>query len=239
MSAARVVRSCWRWWVQCWHVARPRPDSTTLSPQRHPSQTVALPGPPSGMPTMKKRICLSTICLLSCVLSASCGSALPPGPDSTIAPTTTAGPIRTPEGAPAPDLTPSPTPGLTSLPAPTATGSASATPAPTPAEESYESGLEGQVLRGPVCPGPERLNSPCPDQPFSATFLALDGQENKVALFRTDEQGRFRVALPPGRYAIVPEESAPIMRPGGQRKEVTVAEGEFTQVTLVFDTGIR
>jgi hypothetical protein len=29
------------------------------------------------------------------------------------------------------------------------------------------------------------------------------------------------------------------MRPGGQRKEVTVAEGEFTQVTLVFDTGIR
>lgn len=95
------------------------------------------------------------------------------------------------------------------------------------------------MLRGPVCPGPERPNSPCPDQPVTATFYVFNGQEDQVAQFRTDQQGRFRVALAPGRYTIAPEESAPMMRPGGQRKEVTVAEGGFSQITLVFDTGIR
>jgi hypothetical protein len=42
-----------------------------------------------------------------------------------------------------------------------------------------------------------------------------------------------------GEYTIVPDESAPLMVPGSQRKEVTVEPHEFTQVIFVFDTGIR
>ena len=42
-----------------------------------------------------------------------------------------------------------------------------------------------------------------------------------------------------GEYTTAPDKSAPLMSPGGQRKEVTVEPRKFTQVTLVFDTGIR
>jgi hypothetical protein len=101
------------------------------------------------------------------------------------------------------------------------------------------SGIEGQILRGPMCPGPVRPNTPCPDQPFSATFTVVDAEERLVTRFQTDAQGRFRLLLPPGVYTIIPEPSAPVMRPGSQRRQITVSSQQFTQVTLVFDTGMR
>ena len=90
-----------------------------------------------------------------------------------------------------------------------------------------------------MCGGPVSVDDDCPDQPFSATFTVLDGQGSPVAHFRTDERGYFQVFVLPGEYTIVPDESAPLMNPGSQRKEVTVEPRKFTQVTLIFDTGIR
>ena len=89
-----------------------------------------------------------------------------------------------------------------------------------------ESGIEGQVLRGPVSPGPQVEGQPS-EEPFSATFHVLDGEENEVARFDSDEEGLFQILLAPGDYTIVPDESAPILRPNRQRKRVTVPEGEI------------
>ncbi len=139
-----------------------------------------------------------------------------------------------------------PTPALTSpptsIPSPTATAAPPATPTPAdePAlDETRESGIRGQVLRGPMCGGPVSVDDSCPDQPFSATFFVLDRQGNWITQFQTDEQGYFQVNLLPGVYTIVPDKSAPLISPGDQKKEVAVQEGELVQVTLAFDTGIR
>ena len=99
-------------------------------------------------------------------------------------------------------------------------------------------GLEGWVLRGPMCPGPQ-TDQGCPDQPFSAWFDVFDDQEKLVTRFQTDEDGLFEVELRPGVYTLVPDESAPIIRPHIQRQTVTVQPDEMTTVILNFDTGIR
>ena len=57
--------------------------------------------------------------------------------------------------------------------------------------------------------------------------------------FESDKNGCFKVLLPPGEYMIVPDGSAPIPYPKQQKKEVTVPEDGFADVTLRFDTGMR
>lgn len=105
-------------------------------------------------------------------------------------------------------------------------------------DDSNKSGIEGTVLRGPTCPV-VRENDPCPDQPFAAPFNVFDDKGKNITTFQSDEQGHFRLALAPGEYAIVPDESAPILFPKNQRKTVVVQPNQFTDVTLLFDTGIR
>lgn len=97
-------------------------------------------------------------------------------------------------------------------------------------------GLEGQVMRGPITPVC-RVDVPC-DAPFSAWFTVFRN-DSLVTRFHSDSSGAFRVALAPGDYVVVPSDSAPLMLPGAQRKAVTVAADGFTHITLDFDTGIR
>jgi hypothetical protein len=99
-------------------------------------------------------------------------------------------------------------------------------------------GITGQVLMGPIVPGPE-VPGQINEAPFSALFGVLDSQNNVVASFKSDDNGYFTVALPPGEYIIVPDASAPILFPEQQTKSVIVPETGFADVILRFDTGIR
>jgi hypothetical protein len=103
---------------------------------------------------------------------------------------------------------------------------------PTPAT----SGVEGQVLVGPMCPV-VREGDTCPDQPYQAalTLLRPDGQE--IVRFKTDEQGRFRVPLAPGDYILRPE--SPKTLPFASEQPVTVLPGQFTRILVTYDSGIR
>lgn len=105
-------------------------------------------------------------------------------------------------------------------------------------DDSNGSGIEGTVLRGPMCPV-VREDEPCPDQPFASSFHVFDAKDKKITTFQSDKQGHFRLVLAAGEYAIVPDESAPILFPKNQRKTVVVQPNQFTDVTLLFDTGIR
>ena len=104
--------------------------------------------------------------------------------------------------------------------------------------EPSATGLEGRVLKGPMCPGPQTVQG-CPDQPFSAWFEVFDDQEKLVTRFQTHEDGLFEVALRPGVYTLVPDEAAPIIHPHIQQQTVTVQPDGMTTVILNFDTGIR
>lgn len=99
-----------------------------------------------------------------------------------------------------------------------------------------DTGLTGVVMRGPITPVclPD---IPC-SAPFSARFAVWQGS-HLVASFRSDTQGHFTVALPPGQYRLVPASDAPIIGPESQTKIVDVGLGELTTVRLDFDTGLR
>jgi hypothetical protein len=100
-----------------------------------------------------------------------------------------------------------------------------------------DTGLRGQVLRGPIQPVCHQ-GEPCDDAPFAATFHVYR-EERHITTFRSRDDGRFEVALNPGSYTIVPGADAPIIAPESQGQEVEVGTDGITEVTLRFDTGIR
>ena len=89
-----------------------------------------------------------------------------------------------------------------------------------------------------MCPGPAvQAGTPCPDQPFQATITILGSNGEKVRQFQTDAEGRFRVPLDPGTYALVPESSGGI--PWALQQTVTVTSEQFTPVTVTYNSGIQ
>jgi len=98
------------------------------------------------------------------------------------------------------------------------------------------SGIEGQVLVGPMCPVVQQ-GQECPDQPFQATLTVINRDGVQIAQFQTDEQGRFSVPLVPGEYILHPESPNGIPFAGDQ--SFIVETGRFTQMTVHYDSGIR
>jgi hypothetical protein len=98
------------------------------------------------------------------------------------------------------------------------------------------SGIEGQVLVGPMCPVVQP-GQECPDQPFQATLTVINRDGVQIAQFQTDDQGRFSVPLVPGEYTLHPESPNGIPFAGDQ--SFIVETGRFTQITVHYDSGIR
>jgi hypothetical protein len=154
--------------------------------------------------------------------------------------------------SPAGDETGTPTPRATPLPAPsevtTATDTATGTPSPTPATatvtptgsgEGTDSGIDGLVVEGPTCPV-ERAGSPCPDRPLAAPISITPVSAGAGITVESDALGRFHVAEPPGLCDVQPltVDGAHWPAPGPPQR-VTVEAGQFVQVTVTYDTGIR
>jgi hypothetical protein len=66
----------------------------------------------------------------------------------------------------------------------------------TPAADS---GVEGRVLLGPMCPV-VRLDQPCSDRPYQSTMIVLNLEGKKIAQIQTEVNGLYRLALLPGDY---------------------------------------
>ena len=105
------------------------------------------------------------------------------------------------------------------------------TPSPAP------SGIEGTIAVSPIRPGPIRKDDAPSVAPVRNVPFIVKSCEATVAKFTTDGEGRFRVALPPGRYVIVPEGAVP--RIGRWRFEADVAAGQVTKVSWTADSGMR
>lgn len=108
---------------------------------------------------------------------------------------------------------------------------------PIPAD--LDSGITGIVLAGPQCPvvGPDS-GEECDDQPYQATVIVRSQLGIEVARFTADEAGEFRVPLYPGNYTLdpLPGENG---LPSAQELTVTVEEGAFAEIMILYDTGIR
>ena len=103
---------------------------------------------------------------------------------------------------------------------------------PTPAD----SGVEGQVFVGPMCPVVQE-GQECPDQPYQATLTVLSPNGREIVQVQTDEQGRFKIPLAPGEYILHPE--SPDVLPFASDQIFVVEAGRFTKLVVNYDSGIR
>jgi hypothetical protein len=98
------------------------------------------------------------------------------------------------------------------------------------------SGIQGQVLLGPMCPVVQQGQA-CPDQPYQATLTVNSLNGVQIAQFQSDEQGQFQVSLVPGEYILHPESPGGLPFAGDQ--SFMVETGQYTQITVHYDSGIR
>lgn len=102
---------------------------------------------------------------------------------------------------------------------------------------SSASGIEGSVKVGPISGGPARQGVP-DTAPMAKTTFVVETEAGILTTFKTDDQGNFKVEVPPGRYAIRIEKP-PMKGRGCSLTEIDVTAGDFKKVHLVCDTGIR
>lgn len=96
-------------------------------------------------------------------------------------------------------------------------------------------GLTGLVLRGPTMPAC-RESVPCDEPAADLTLLFLrDGK--LAARTRTSRDGRYRVRLRPGRYAV--RTTQPAFGRVPKPSTVTAPRNRFSRVDFFVDTGIR
>ncbi len=115
---------------------------------------------------------------------------------------------------------------------------AACTPRTTDPFEPLDSGIDVQVLIGPMCPVMQ-AGQPCPDKPYQATLTVLGPGGNKILQFQTDEQGRYKAILPPGEYTLHPETPKGMPLPIAGEQNFAVEPHKFTQVVVNYDSGIR
>lgn len=106
---------------------------------------------------------------------------------------------------------------------------------PIPATPDYNGGIEGQILRGPAVP--VSREGAVANRPYQATINVLDDEGRIVTQLQSDTHGRFRLSLKPGKYTLEPQKKDSVSR--AARQIVAVSPDTFTQVTIVYDSGIR
>lgn len=104
-------------------------------------------------------------------------------------------------------------------------------------KDEINTGLEGTVFKGPI--NPVEIVGQVNDAPFAAEFHVYDNKDKFVKSFFSDENGKFKVSLEPGELKIIPDQSAPIIAPEHQVKEITIDTDGIKKQDLYFDTGIR
>lgn len=104
------------------------------------------------------------------------------------------------------------------------------------AQQNMNTGLEGQIRISPTHGGPVRQGVD-DSKPLAKTVFIVKQHEKIVATFETDDNGRFRLALPPGKYSVSKKDWNGI---GGSYGpfEVDVVGGQVKKVQWDCDSGM-
>lgn len=100
-----------------------------------------------------------------------------------------------------------------------------------------QSGIEGVITISPAKPGPIRAGAADSVPLANANFVVESGKV-EVASFTTDENGRFRVVLPPGHYKVSLKGRKSSIGHFGPF-ETDVAPEKMTNIRWECDSGIR
>jgi hypothetical protein len=104
----------------------------------------------------------------------------------------------------------------------------------TPSSGPSGVAVTGTVAAAPACPGPERLDSPCPPRPVAGAQVEMEATGTAVATTTTDDAGRFRFVVPPGNYRITAHN---VGYQSQNSQDITVAGA--LDLTMVVDSGMR
>jgi hypothetical protein len=89
------------------------------------------------------------------------------------------------------------------------------------------------------CPVLEN-SSTCPRIPLRARIIVVrPGSAERVSAAETGPDGAFQIGLAPGSYELRGENRTGAPIPTAMPVPVSVRAGEFTSVTVVFDSGVR
>lgn len=99
-------------------------------------------------------------------------------------------------------------------------------------------GIEGTITVSPIRPGPIKKGSEVSNvAPLPNAVFSVANDKGTVTTFTTDGEGRFRLSLKPGHYAVSLAEYR-FPRPCGPF-EIDVGPGKMTTVEWRCDSGMR
>lgn len=98
-------------------------------------------------------------------------------------------------------------------------------------------GLEGSISLHSISGGPVKQGVP-DSRPLANTTFVVQKENQTVASFTTDEQGRFRISLPAGHYSISKKDWKSRVGYFGPF-EVDVTAGQMKTVQWSCDTGMQ
>lgn len=144
----------------------------------------------------------------------------------------TATPVPMTPGSTASPLSPRLTPFAPQI-APEATPEALPGRARTPFAAS---GIHLVATIRPTCPGPERPGQVC-TRPYEGLFVVTDSAGVEVARASTNQNGKATIDLPAGSYTVTPKVDGKF--PSGAPVAVVVPPGQYLEVSIDLDSGIR
>ncbi len=97
-------------------------------------------------------------------------------------------------------------------------------------------GITGQVFLA-ECEGNQIATDCFSQEPYQATLVIYNAAFEEIARLETEIDGTFVFDLEPGTYFVHPESPGPY--PIATDYQVTVVEGERTELTIVYDSGAR
>jgi hypothetical protein len=72
---------------------------------------------------------------------------------------------------------------------------------------------------------------------YQTKLEVLDSTGRTVTTVETDQSGNFHIDLPPGNYVLRPQSLA--RYPRASEQTIVVSPKSFTQVHIIYDSGIR
>ena len=97
-------------------------------------------------------------------------------------------------------------------------------------------GIKGQVFLA-ECEGNQIATDCFSQEPYQAKLVIYNAAFDEIARIETETDGTFVFDLEPGVYFIHPQ--SPGLYPIATDYQVTVAEGERTELTIIYDSGAR
>lgn len=105
----------------------------------------------------------------------------------------------------------------------------------------FKSGVSGVVTLGPTCPAMKNPPDPdCADNPYKTTVQVIatgSPKSSPFAVVESNDEGWYKVILPPGEYGIQPVGGDP--QPRCETKNIVIEPDKMFRINLSCDTGIR